>query len=243
MDDSVLNVNVHEAAHAQSAPLGWNAWQLYALRKLAGDDEDSYKTVKKALYSSAVHVSFFLVGAVAFGLYFVFSAFTRPLLWATMCGACLFPLKRMATAFVLDWLASLERSGEPLIVGLFLLPFQLIKSCADLAEHIVWSNWKSLACLCVTISISVCCEYVPIWDTLVSGVTFMTWLATCTLDFAEQRQFEVWPSASTHEGVQWEVQSWQQQLLEFGWKIPRKGVSYQLGVLNDHASHPMFNPV
>ena len=186
MDDHFLSVD-----ETTRPPAKWTTWQLYALRKLAGYDEDSYKTVKNAVYSSAVNFSFMLVGAIAFALYFVFSAFTRPLLWAAMCGACLFPLKCTATAFVLDWLASLERKGRPLFVGVLLLPLQVVKSCADLVEYIAWSQWKSLACLCGVILMSVCCEYLAIWEVLNYLFHTMTYLATVTLDITEQRRIEV----------------------------------------------------
>ncbi|XP_065193852.1 transmembrane protein 245-like [Sycon ciliatum] len=210
MDDNFVKIG---GDHKPGA--GWEKWQMYALHKLAGDDADSYKTVKKALYNAAVNVSFILAAAVACALYFVFSAFTRPLLWAVMCGTFLFPMKSAAAATVLDWLASLELTDRPLLIGVLLMPFQLLKSCADLIEHIVWSNWKSLALLCCGISLSVCYEILPVWVAFTYTFRGVSWLAISTLDFAAMHQVEAMTLAVGHVLcvlILWDV-PWCQRIL------------------------------
>ena len=107
-------------------------------------DQEHEKALKAAFYNTTAILFVFFAGVVVISAYYVLEMFLRPLIWATLCGAFIFPFKKAFTKVVRDWLASLENDHVPLVIGFSVLPFKAVNKSADVLGLIVKSNTKLL---------------------------------------------------------------------------------------------------
>ncbi|XP_068671503.1 transmembrane protein 245-like isoform X1 [Montipora foliosa] len=99
--------------------------------------QQNEKALKLAFYNTAALVFVALSGCTAVGVYYVMEPFLRPLLWAGLCGAFLYPFKWKLTQIVRGFLRSLRESNTPLVVGATLVPFQLANRFSDFVGSFV----------------------------------------------------------------------------------------------------------
>ena len=102
------------------------------------------KALKAAFYNSAALVFVIISGVILVSAYFVLETFLRPLIWASLCGAFIFPFKKTATTFVHEWLKTLQKDQIPLLVGVTLLPFQTVNETVNVLGWIIKTNVKML---------------------------------------------------------------------------------------------------
>ena len=93
--------------------------------------QQNEKALKLAFYNTAALVFVALSGCAAVAVYYVLGPFIRPLLWAALCGAFLFPFKWKLTQVVREFLRSLRESRTPLVVGAMMVPFRLGNKFSD----------------------------------------------------------------------------------------------------------------
>ena len=93
--------------------------------------QQNEKALKLAFYNTAALVFVALSGCAAVAVYYVLGPFIRPLLWAALCGAFLFPFKWKLTQVVRGFLRSLRESRTPLVVGAMMVPFRLGNKFSD----------------------------------------------------------------------------------------------------------------
>ena len=105
--------------------------------------DGSKKEVTKAFYQSAANVFVVLVGLIVLSLYYVFSAFLRPLLWAVLCGVFLFPLKRRSSHVLNTSLRLMLGNDTPLWLGLAMLPVHLVQWTSRQMEIVARKKYKS----------------------------------------------------------------------------------------------------
>ena len=106
-----------------------------------------------AFYNVAafVFVSVGLGAAVA--AYFVLEAFIKPLLWASLCGAFLYPFKNTLSMSVRSWLRSLSDSSTPLAVGFVLLPFHVLNEASAIIGSLIFGHvWELLSLITTSFS-------------------------------------------------------------------------------------------
>jgi hypothetical protein len=60
--------------------------------------------------------------ASIFAVYQMLYMFLMPILWASLLGTMLFPMKRLISASLKGWLDRLDQQDRPLLIGLALLP-------------------------------------------------------------------------------------------------------------------------
>lgn len=89
------------------------------------------KAMKLAFYNTAALVFVALSGCTAVAVYYVMEPFLRPLLWASLCGAFLYPFKWKLTQMVRGFLRSLRESNTPLVIGTTMVPFRLANRFSD----------------------------------------------------------------------------------------------------------------
>ncbi|CAK5088871.1 unnamed protein product [Meloidogyne enterolobii] len=65
--------------------------------------------------------------------------FLTPIMWASLIGTILFPIKRLISAELNNWLKNLDEMDRPLIVGLALLPLQSLMFWANYIYEIAFS--------------------------------------------------------------------------------------------------------
>uniref|UniRef100_A0A915M9D0 Transmembrane protein n=1 Tax=Meloidogyne javanica TaxID=6303 RepID=A0A915M9D0_MELJA len=80
-----------------------------------------------------------LVLACAFAVYQMLNMFLTPIMWASLIGTILFPMKRLISAELNNWLKNLDEMDRPLIIGLALLPLQSLMFWANYIYEIAFS--------------------------------------------------------------------------------------------------------
>ncbi|KAL4229343.1 hypothetical protein ACF0H5_012382 [Mactra antiquata] len=147
-----------------STPLAETRSPLTLLNKLPKEHE---KAIKLAFYNTAANIFVLLAFAAAIAVYFILEAFLKPLLWAVLCGAFLYPFKRTLTSVLRGWLTSLSQSETPFLVGLIITPLK----CADSAVDSVCSKVYQQKTLFVVGVLAIPAVYVlwnfaPLWSAL-----------------------------------------------------------------------------
>lgn len=126
------------------------------------------KALKQGIYNAVAFFILCLISLACYGLYIVLSPFARPLLWAVLCGAVLFPFKVsfsiidkvlefwiiICLYFLLQlsltnaahsWFSSIEASGRPLLlVSLTTVPIQIVDGFSEKLGLFLWDNSKKI---------------------------------------------------------------------------------------------------
>ena len=111
------------------------------------------KALKSAFYNTGANLFVLIVVIALIAVYHILEAFLRPLLWAVLCGTFLFPFKSILTSFVSGWLQSLRTTDTPLIVGVALIPLQIVDNLAERLLGTILKNSKLLAGIALAIPI------------------------------------------------------------------------------------------
>ncbi|XP_067931613.1 transmembrane protein 245-like [Watersipora subatra] len=98
--------------------------------------------MQQAIYSTGANVFVFFAGLGIIALYWVLESFYRPLMWATLCGAFLFPFKRRITKNIKNWLIGLKKSGTPFTLGIFKVPIDLLDISSETLVNSVYKRWR-----------------------------------------------------------------------------------------------------
>lgn len=114
------------------------------------------KAIKQAFYNTAATLFLIFACAAAISVFFILQAFLRPLAWAVLCGTFLYPFKRTLTNVLRRWLRGLDSSGTPILVGIAVIPVQVLNSTADAASDNLLAHWQVILCGCVATPILYC---------------------------------------------------------------------------------------
>uniref|UniRef100_A0A915MZM8 Transmembrane protein n=1 Tax=Meloidogyne javanica TaxID=6303 RepID=A0A915MZM8_MELJA len=102
-------------------------------------NEDQKKALLFAFYNTLLFSLLGLVLSCAFAVYQMLNMFLTPIMWASLIGTILFPMKRLISAELNNWLKNLDEMDRPLIVGLALLPLQSLMFWANYIYEIAFS--------------------------------------------------------------------------------------------------------
>ncbi|RWS29146.1 transmembrane protein 245-like protein, partial [Leptotrombidium deliense] len=84
------------------------------------------KVMKQAFYNAVAVVFIALAIVASIAVYLVLQPFLRPLLWAVLFGSALHPFKQQLTRVTKQWLAEVQDTNTPLVIGAIILPFNII---------------------------------------------------------------------------------------------------------------------
>lgn len=126
-------------------------------------------SLQRAFYNAAAFV-FVSVGlGAAIAVYFVLEAFIKPLLWATLCGAFLYPFKKTLSTLVRAWLRSLSDSNTPLAFGVVLLPFQVLNEVSAIVGFLIFGHvWELLTLTMTSFAFYMLYLYQPFYEILLA---------------------------------------------------------------------------
>ncbi|KAK0421329.1 hypothetical protein QR680_015180 [Steinernema hermaphroditum] len=100
------------------------------INRLASSSEQK-TALQFAFYNTLLFV---LVGLCSAGIYAVYKMmymFLTPIMWATLVGTVLFPLKRKITSVLKGWLQHLDETDTPLSIGVLLLPYNFVINVSE----------------------------------------------------------------------------------------------------------------
>ncbi|MFH4976352.1 hypothetical protein AB6A40_003061 [Gnathostoma spinigerum] len=104
----------------------------------SGDDQQT--ALYFAFYNALLFTCTGICLAGVYAVYQMLHMFITPLLWATLVGTVLFPLKRSVTTLLNDWLKKLEETDTPVAVGFLLFPLQCVNKMSDVI--LSYFEWK-----------------------------------------------------------------------------------------------------
>lgn len=131
---------------------------------LQGSDND-----EQNLHSAFYNVAAFLFVSIGLGaavaVYFVLEAFIKPLLWAVLCGAFLYPFKKTLSRFICTWLRSLSDCNTPLVIGVALLPLQILNEVSAIVGFFIFEHIRELISLTLaSFGLYLFCLYQPFYE-------------------------------------------------------------------------------
>uniref|UniRef100_A0AC34F679 Transmembrane protein n=1 Tax=Panagrolaimus sp. ES5 TaxID=591445 RepID=A0AC34F679_9BILA len=103
-------------------------------------DHDQKLAFKIASYNSMFVILLAICFAGLFAIYNMLYMFLMPILWATLVGTVLFPLKKRISQCFGGWLENLDRTDTPLVVGLIFLPYNYTVTTSDTIFRFFYSR-------------------------------------------------------------------------------------------------------
>lgn len=98
------------------------------------------ETFKAALYNL-----FIAAGVAAFvAVCFILGPFVKPLVWAFLMGAMLFPFKRKMAQLLNGWFERVEERDSNVFVSIFLAPLEATEYCGSLLTDWLKEHWQLL---------------------------------------------------------------------------------------------------
>ncbi|XP_066584766.1 transmembrane protein 245 isoform X2 [Prorops nasuta] len=99
---------------------------------LTGLNPSHEKALKHGVYNAVALFLLCIISAAGYGLYIVLNPFVKPLIWALLCGAVLFPFKYFLTTVIQSWFAQIETSSLPFIINFVVLPIQIVNESSEI---------------------------------------------------------------------------------------------------------------
>ncbi|XP_023163764.2 transmembrane protein 245 isoform X2 [Drosophila hydei] len=128
------------------------------LNRLLRMRSQNHESFRAAMYNFLI-----AAGVAAFvAVCFILGPFVRPLLWAFLMGAVLFPFKRKLAELLNNWFQRLEERDSNVLVSIFLAPLEATEHCGRLLINWLCEHWQLLSSGCgVAICIKLLVLYAP----------------------------------------------------------------------------------
>ncbi|XP_037894846.1 transmembrane protein 245 isoform X1 [Glossina fuscipes] len=110
------------------------------LNKLMRIRNQNHESFKAAMYNFLI-----AAGVAAFvAVCLILGPFVRPLLWAFLMGAVLFPFKRRLAQLLHSWFEKLEERDSNVFVAFCLAPLETTESCGEIFVSWLIEHWQIL---------------------------------------------------------------------------------------------------
>lgn len=137
---------------------------------LSGFNASHEKALKQGIYNAVALFLLCLVLAAGYGLYIVLSPFLKPLIWALLCGAVLFPFKYSLTTRGQSWFDKIESTNKPLFLNFVILPLHIIDNIAETLGTALWNYIKYIVA-----TISMGCIIMAAYSYTPNILSCLTW--------------------------------------------------------------------
>ncbi|KAL2743928.1 transmembrane protein 245 isoform X1 [Vespula maculifrons] len=137
---------------------------------LSGFNASHEKALKQGIYNAVALFLLCLVLAAGYGLYIVLSPFLKPLIWALLCGAVLFPFKYSLTTRGQSWFDKIESTSKPLFLSLVILPLHIMDNTAETLGTALWKYIKYIVA-----TISMACIIMAAYNYTPNILSCLTW--------------------------------------------------------------------
>ncbi|KAH8406986.1 hypothetical protein KR222_003335 [Zaprionus bogoriensis] len=128
------------------------------LNRLLRMRSQNHESFRAAMYNFLI-----AAGVAAFvAVCIILGPFVRPLLWAFLMGAVLFPFKRRLAELLNNWFQRLEESDSNVLVSICLAPLEATEHCGRLLINWLCQHWQLLLSGCgVAICVKLLVLYAP----------------------------------------------------------------------------------
>ncbi|XP_030562843.1 transmembrane protein 245 isoform X3 [Drosophila novamexicana] len=128
------------------------------LNRLLRMRSQNHESFRAAMYNFLI-----AAGVAAFvAVCFILGPFVRPLLWAFLMGAVLFPFKRKLAELLNNWFQRLEERDSNVIVSICLAPLEATEHCGRLLIDWLCQHWQLLIAGCgVAVCVKLLVLYAP----------------------------------------------------------------------------------
>ncbi|XP_044263709.1 transmembrane protein 245 [Tribolium madens] len=111
------------------------------------------KPVKHALYNAVALLLLVLCCVATWALFMILEPFVKPLVWALLVGSVLHPLKRSLRDKFQAWFKSLEVAHTPIVLGVILIPINIVNDLSDLIGDQILKRIKFIIAACVAVPV------------------------------------------------------------------------------------------
>lgn len=111
------------------------------------------KPLKHALYNASALLLLFLCCAAVWALYIILEPFIKPLIWAVLVGSVLHPIKDCLAKKLRSWFDKIEESNTPVLLGLCVIPVNIVNDLSEFIGSKLSSNVKTIAALIFGVSL------------------------------------------------------------------------------------------
>ncbi|KAB0804545.1 hypothetical protein PPYR_01515 [Photinus pyralis] len=118
---------------------------------ISGLPQGHDKPVKHALYNAIALFALVLCCAASYALYVILGPFIKPLMWALLVGSVLHPFKRSLAKKFKSWFDTMEETGTPIFIEIFVIPVNIISSLSDFIGDKLLKYIKLIVAICVVI--------------------------------------------------------------------------------------------
>lgn len=126
------------------------------LNKLMRIRSQNHETFKAAMYNFLI-----AAGIAAFvAVCFILGPFVRPLLWAFLMGAVLFPFKRRLAQLLNGWFERLEERDSNVMVSICLAPLEATEYCGSLVVSWLHEHWQLLT---AGVGVAACIKFLVLY--------------------------------------------------------------------------------
>ncbi|KAK5647698.1 hypothetical protein RI129_002590 [Pyrocoelia pectoralis] len=109
------------------------------------------KPVKHALYNAIALFALVLCCAASYALYVILGPFIKPLMWALLVGSVLHPFKRSLSKKFKSWFDTMEETGTPIFIEIFVIPVNIINSLSDFVGDKLLQYIKCIVAVAIVI--------------------------------------------------------------------------------------------
>ncbi|XP_001996016.2 transmembrane protein 245 isoform X2 [Drosophila grimshawi] len=136
------------------------------LNRLLRMRSQNQESIRAAMYNFLI-----AAGVAAFvAVCFILGPFVRPLLWAFLMGAVLYPFKRKLAELLNNWFQRLEDRDSNVLVAICLAPLEATEHCGRMLINWLCQHWQLLLAGCgVAVCIKLLVLYAP------KGFLFALW--------------------------------------------------------------------
>lgn len=138
------------------------------------------KPIKHAIYNAVALLLLFACCAAGWALYIILQPFIKPLVWALLVGSVLHPLKHSLRVRFQTWFEDVEKSGTPIVLGLCILPINIVNNISEFIGSNLLKYIKPVAAVGIALpALAVLYYYTPsiitscIWKLLLLTYTFV----------------------------------------------------------------------
>ncbi|CAH0400554.1 unnamed protein product [Chilo suppressalis] len=114
---------------------------------IGGLSEGNEKPMKHGFYNAFALFILTICCAAVYVLFLILEPFFKPLFWALLVGSLLHPFKYKLSKILKSWFEDLNKSNTSVIVGLIVIPANVVNSVSDTVGHQFREHYKTVIAL------------------------------------------------------------------------------------------------
>nr|XP_021202592.1 transmembrane protein 245 isoform X2 [Bombyx mori] len=159
---------------------------------LGGITEGNEKPMKHGFYNAFALFILTICCAAVYVLFLILEPFFKPLFWALLVGSILHPFKYKISKKLKSWFEDLEKSDTSVIVGLMVIPINVVNFASDTIGQQFREHYKTVITLLSAIFV------LPwLYDSIPRGLSCLFWQLISFISFSTKMLISICTSYIT----------------------------------------------